>query len=173
MKPYFRGLLIAALHVALVSSLGAKLLYDRATRPRVWVRAAPYDPELPIRGRYVSIRLQMVGMGFAVPTAWDKEGHPRAGYSSARLEVQNGQLVAVYSDRSSDTSVRVSFPDSVARVTLAEPVAFFIPEHIPDPSRRAAGEELWVEVTVPRKGPPRPIRLAVVKNGVFTPLNIR
>ena len=39
---------------------------------------------------------------------------------------------------------------------LAEPVAFFIPEHIPDPSRRQEGEELWVEVTIPKKGPPRP-----------------
>ena len=37
---------------------------------------------------------------------------------------------------------------------LEQPVAFFIPEHVPDPSRRGLGEELWVEVTLPRKGPP-------------------
>ena len=48
---------------------------------------------------------------------------------------------------------------------LAEPVAFFIPEHVPDPSRRPAGEELWAEVTIPRSGPPRPIRLGVMKDG--------
>ena len=27
------------------------------------------------------------------------------------------------------------------------------------------------QVTLPKKGPPRPIRMAVKKNGVFTPLN--
>ena len=46
-----------------------------------------------------------------------------------------------------------------------------IPEHVPDPSRRPAGEELWVEVTIPRAGAPRPIRLGVKKDRVLTPLN--
>jgi hypothetical protein len=40
-----------------------------------------------------------------------------------------------------------------------EPVAFFLPEHAADPSRLSPGKELWVEVSVPRKGPPRPIQL--------------
>ena len=52
-----KGLVIAAVHVGLVASLGAKLLYDRATRPRVWALTTPYDPNLPIRGRYVSLQL--------------------------------------------------------------------------------------------------------------------
>jgi hypothetical protein len=58
------------------------------------------------------------------------------------------------------------------RWVLALPVAFFIPEHVLDPSRRPAGEELWVEVTVPGKGPPRPIRLGVKKDGALTPLDL-
>jgi hypothetical protein len=53
-----------------------------------------------------------------------------------------------------------------------EPLVYFIPEHAPDPSRRAADEELWVEVTLPKKGPLRPIRLGVKKGGVLTPLPI-
>lgn len=56
---------------------------------------------------------------------------------------------------------------------LNEPVAYFIPEHVPDPSRRPAGEELCVEVTRPRHGMPRPIRLGVKRNGVLTPLELR
>jgi hypothetical protein len=40
---------------------------------------------------------------------------------------------------------------------------------VPDPSIRAPGEELWVEVTLPRRGPPRPIRLGVKKDGVMIP----
>jgi hypothetical protein len=112
MTPLAKGLLVAGLHVALTASLGAKLLMDRATRPRVWVHVLPVDPDSPLRGRYVRLRIK-------------------------------------------DSSERL---------------AFFIPEHIPDPSIRAADEELWAEVTLPRKGPPRPIRLAVKKDGVLTPL---
>ena len=112
MKPLTRGLIVAGIHVALTASLGGKLLLDRATRPRVWVHVLPVDPDSPLRGRYVRLRI-------------------------------------------ADTEDRL---------------AFFIPEHVPDPSFRAPGEELWAEVTLPRKGPPRPIRLAVKKDGVLTPL---
>ena len=52
-----RSLIVAILHLAIVASLGGKLLFDRATRPRVWARAAPFDPALPIRGRYVRLLL--------------------------------------------------------------------------------------------------------------------
>jgi hypothetical protein len=43
---------------------------------------------------------------------------------------------------------------------------------VKDPSRREPDEELWVEVTVPARGAPRPIRLGVKKNGVVTPLEL-
>ena len=65
MRALQKGLLLAALHVALVCSLGAKLFYDRATRPRVWIQVATYDPNLPIRGRYLMFSLQLPGEGFA------------------------------------------------------------------------------------------------------------
>jgi hypothetical protein len=56
-------------------------------------------------------------------------------------------------------------------LVLAEPLAYFIPEHAPDPSRRAPGEELWVEVTIPRAGAPRPIRLGVKRDGELKPID--
>jgi hypothetical protein len=41
-------------------------------------------------------------------------------------------------------------------------------------SRRQEGEELWVEVTIPKKGPPRPIRLGVKKgDGAIIPLALK
>jgi hypothetical protein len=48
-----KGLLLGALQLALVLSLGGKLLFDRMTRPRLWGLAQAYDPELPIRGGYL------------------------------------------------------------------------------------------------------------------------
>ena len=91
---------------------------------------------------------------------------------NAKLGVENGRLVAFPSNDWTGIQVaRLTRGDETV-VALEEPVDFYIPEHIPDPSRRLPGERLWVEVTVPPKGTPRPIRLGVKKNDVLTPLNI-
>ncbi len=147
-----RGIVIGAVQVAMVLSLAGKMLIDRATMPRVWVLTAPYDPSLPIRGRYVSLRLLI-----------DAPGFDSNQYSHARLEVRNGKLTAVVAQDG----------ELIQNGRLFAPVDYFIPEHADDPSQRPAGEELWVEVTVPPKGPPRPIRLGTKKSGVLTPLDLR
>ena len=168
MRVSYKGLILAGLQLLLVASLGAKLLIDRATLPRVWVKAAPYDPNLPIRGRYLSLLLEVQTPPGLLP----------ATYSGVRatLRVENNHLIAVPAEYNQDgvliSSWKPRSPDVPAIVTLLEPVAFFIREHIQDPSRRPRGEELWVEVTVPKKGPPRPIRLGIKKDGVFTPLSL-
>lgn len=162
-----KGLLIALVQMALVGSIGAKLLADRASLPRVWVATAPVDPDLPIRGRYVRLFV-VVDAQRSAP-----EREPRDDMFRARLVAQDSRLVAV-----EDWTGR-HWASSAARCsgercwTLTEPVAYFIPEHVADPSRREPGEALWVEVTVPRKGAPRPIRLGVKRNDALTPLEIR
>jgi hypothetical protein len=157
-----KGLIVAVLHVALVASLGAKLLVDRATRPRVWARVGPVDPSLPIRGRYVQLRVEG-----AVDDEVDKKYEGR--FTPA---VRDRALVFFPTSENSGRSGRVvERPDGRRVAILHEPLAFFIPEHVPDPSIRAAGEELWVEVTLPRRGAPRPIRLGVMKDGTLAPLN--
>jgi hypothetical protein len=123
-----KGLILAGLHCAMVLSLTGKLLYDRATYPRVWVKTAPYDPSLPIRGRYLSLQLS------------PEPGNPHA-----------------------------------ARIS-GERVLFFLPEHTLDFENRRFGAnaaELWAEVTIPAKGPPRPIRLGLRKDGRIEPLETR
>jgi hypothetical protein len=52
-----KGIILAALQCALVLSVTGKLYYDRARCPRIWVKTLPYDPTLPIRGRYLSLVL--------------------------------------------------------------------------------------------------------------------
>lgn len=142
MTAFSKGLILCAAQVALVASLGAKLMLDRATLPRVWAKAVPFVPNLPVRGRYVRLKILTTPSGFTDGTL----------YSTAALSVADGQLVSRPDEGS---NVHVSISDG----SIAEPVAFFISEHEPDPSRHQPGEELWVEVTVPKKGPPRPIRL--------------
>ena len=139
MTPLLRkGLVVAALHVALVAGVGATLLVDRATKPRVWARTAPYDPELPIRGRYVRLRLEAVpAPGFDAPLAYDR---------NVTLSTRNGQLVATPADSGANLA-RITAREGERIALLAIPVAYFISEHIPDPSARKPDEELWVEVT--------------------------
>ena len=161
-----KGLIVAAIHLALVSSLGAKLLIDRATRPRVWARTAPVDPNLPIRGRYVQLRIE--GRASGEQSDWWE-------WAPVTLRVDNGVLMFDRVDESAGSRLRARTTatrggDRVAQ--LNQPLAYFIPEHVPDPSRRGPGEELWVEVTLPKAGPPRPIRLGVKKDGVLTPLDL-
>jgi hypothetical protein len=174
MKPFAKSLVIAAVQIALVASLGGKLLYDRATRPRVWALTAPYDPDLPIRGRYVSLRLLVEPRGIDGTSSGSRQS-PRP----VVLHVEDDGLIADASPVSheplpSDLHVRLISGRNGVMAILEEPVAFFIPEHVPDPSRRPLGEELWVEVTVPRKGPPRPIRLGVrTGDGPIMPMALR
>jgi hypothetical protein len=188
-----KGILLAATHLVLVLSLGGKLLLDRATRPRFWLKTAPVDPNLPIRGRYVSLRVEVPASGLELPPLrprppylkdadpWPSrwETHPvqvdltpAQGGLQAHKAPPGGKGEVSYESNAFIPETNRSLPLEQWTVTLREPLAFFIPEHVPDPSRRLAGEELWVEVTLPKKGPLRPIRLAVKKNGVLTPLNL-
>jgi len=157
-----RGLVIAALHLAMVASLGGKLLADRAMRPRVWARAAPFDPNLPIRGRYVRLRVEA-----AAPAGIDQRA-----ISNVRLSTDGDRLIATPTNDSDGLYARAIGRNGEQVIVVERWLAFFIPEHVPDPSIRQPGEELWVEVTLPRQGPPRPIRLGVRKDGQLTPLEI-
>lgn len=180
MTPQVRkGLAVAALHVAIVASLGATLLVDRATRPRVWARAAPVDPNLPIRGRYVSLRVEAEigpGLNLSVPdTTTMPDGRvvttSFVSPTPVALVVRNDTLVALPTNGHGIPRATMRIREGKRVALLAEPLAYFIPEHAIDPSLRPAGEELWVEVTVPASGAPRPIRLGVKRGGVLTPLS--
>lgn len=165
MKPVYRGVAVAVLQCLMVLGVAGKYALDRERLPRVWAKAAPVDPYLPVRGRYVSLRLQV-------------EASPEAAqWMSARLSAVEGRLVATQDPTGSvhimPEGARRTRGAMAAQWVLVEPVAFFIPEHVPDPSRLAAGEELWVEASVPARGSPRPIRLGVKRDGVLTPLELR
>lgn len=156
-----KGLIVAAAQVIVVSSVGAKFLMDRAQYPRVWVLTQPYDPDLPIRGRYVRLAA-VVNVGIKLA---ESEGTAQP----VSLKARDGQLVALH-DPKGKHWVRQTRCGENACWILQEPLAYFIPEHVEDPSRRPAGEELWVETTVPPTGPPRPIRLGVRSQGELRPL---
>jgi len=157
MTPFAKGLAVGAAQVLLVAGIGAKFLHERASYPRLWVETAPYDPDLPIRGRYVNIALLVQA---------DREA-PGAGavrepdMFMARLEARGDRLVAVQDDENGRHWVRSGLCGDKACWQLSEPLAYFIPEHAIDPSRPQEGKSLWAEVTLPPTGAPRPVRLDV------------
>jgi len=165
MKTVYKGILVGLLHLLIVSSLGAKLLYDRETLPRIWVKTVPFDPNMPIRGRYVRLQVEMELSGFSPdPRSPGSNDRPQQAYRRANLSAEDGQLVATVDQRKGSVSIIVGSENEDTVTRLREPLAFFIPEHVGDPSRRSAHEELWVELTVPKTGPPRPIRLGGKKS---------
>jgi len=178
MKLVHKGILLAVLQVTLVCSLGAKLLYDRAHRPRIWIKAAVFNPDLPIRGRYLSLNVAVPAEGFSLRSqpsmyAKDKDGKPvMQEYpvpNRGDLVLRDQDLIAVANpDGEYWVTIRHN-GDGLEAVVRAE-TTYFLPEHGPDLWRRQPGEELWIEATIPRKGPPRPIRLGMKRDGVLTPL---
>ena len=148
-------------HVLLVCGIGGKYALDRARYPRAWVLAVPVDPDSLTRGRYVSLQL------CPVSTQTSNE-FP----SPVKLRIDRGQLVADPAAR--DSRLHTVEVARLSRACLADPVAFYIPEHAPDPSRLRAGEELWVETSVPTSSMPRPVRLGIKRDGgPIEPLALR
>jgi hypothetical protein len=92
----------------------------------------------------------------------------------AKLAVNGNKLVAIrISDNDDDSSGQNVIAVSRAscdRMRLSDPVNFYLAEHATSPLPVRPGQELWVEVTVPPKGPPRPIQLALKDNGAWKPL---
>lgn len=175
-----KGLAVALLHLLVVGSLGAKLLYDRSHRPRVWVRVANYDPDLPIRGRYLSLSLEIPTEGITVTKSAysysrDKDGKPifwpEARPGRCDLVLRNNILTAVGSEQGQYTLFVRQFRDQPSVVLVNTMTPFFIPEHLDTRAIRNA-QQLWMEATIPRKGPPRPIRLAAKQDGVLSPFEI-
>ena len=122
-----KGLILGAFQCLLALSVSGKLLYDRSTCPRVWVKTAQWDPNLPIRGRYLALRLE------------PERDAPWYAKTNNRM------------------------------------VLFFVPEHtLPFETIRGRrnAPALWAEVTIPRNGPPRPIRLAIKRAGRLEPLEV-
>jgi uncharacterized membrane-anchored protein len=184
------SIVLLLIQLALVSSIAGKYLYQRRSCPRVWVRTAAYDPELVMRGRYLRLQLTVNGCESTLPSALhaifprNSDGTTKpSGFRvnwqgaiqfRAKLKVEGNKLLAIRipeADQSSKGVGVTAWPDSSCdTMRLDEPVDFYIAEHAADPTRLKPGQELWMEVTIPPNGPPRPLQLALKDNGAWTPL---
>jgi hypothetical protein len=192
MKPLTKAIVVALIQVLIVGSLGAKLLYDRRTRPQAWFKTERYDPNLPIRGRYLSLQVEVSDrrspeelqqMFNGEIQLYEKQRSQfMTFYSFGRecgsIDVQGGKPVPVFDGSPAWNCDNLTFErwrrneQTVLRV--AEPVLFFISDTAKDPTRLQIGDELWVLATIPRRGLPRPIALGVKKGGqgAMSPLSL-
>jgi hypothetical protein len=185
------GVSIALLifQLLVVSSVAGKYLWQRWRCPRVWTRAAAIDPELPMRGRYLSLQLTVDGCQSTLPSAKfatfprDVSGaikpgpyvlRPQPVMFRANLKVQNNRLVALRIEGQEDSSagqeISATPGASCDQLRLSDPVNFYIADTAKSPLPLGPNQELWIEVTVPPTGPPRPLALALKDNGAWKPL---
>jgi len=193
MKLARTSLVLLLIQLAIVSSIAAKYLYQRWSCPRVWTRTVAFDPELVMRGRYLSLQLIVDGCQSTLPSAEmaamprNMEGVPTGKTFSirsaqqvdfpAKLKVEGNKLVAIRipedDSRTGGQTIIASPGSSCDNFRLQEPVDFYIAEHAAIASTSKAGQELWIEVTVPPKGPPRPIQLALKDGDAWKPLGFQ
>jgi hypothetical protein len=177
-----KAILLALIQIALVLSIAGKYLYERKTCPRVWVRTAQFDPNMPLRGRYLALQLSVDACDKSLQGQMHRRTPVRPRVDPDRISVpvrstvRAGKLVVVAaSDRGRPEMTQYlwfSPGESCDRAVLSESVEYFIADTARSPFPLQPGQELWVEVTVPPMGPPRPIQLATSKDGVFTPLKL-
>jgi hypothetical protein len=182
MKQSHAALTLLLVQLLLVLSVAGKYLYERKTRPRIWARATQYDPNQPLRGRYLA--LQLLVDACALPR---DQNHYQKGYKiftdgeepgswkwNVSLAVEDGHLVPTLQDHPKtpidiqELMLRTDRPCN--RVPIRSEVEFFIPDTAKGPFPLKPGQELWVEVTMPPTGPPRPIQLALSTGAGFHPL---
>jgi len=180
---------LLAIQLLLVSAVAAKYSWQRWRCPRVWARTAAYDSGLPMRGSYLATQLIVDGCQSTLPSAKaaqfprDYNGAVKPGpyvmrpvpvSFRANLKVETGRLIAVEieGDESGRAGEEVSAVPGAPcdQMRLTTPTDFYIAEHAASPLPLKPGQELWIEVTVPPKGPPRPLQMAVKDNGVWKPL---
>lgn len=170
-----RAVLLIAIQCLLVTSIAGKYLYERATCPRVWVKVAQYDPNLPMRGRYLALSPLVDACSLprdkdSMPEwmAYSDHKHPewtwhvRVKAIDGKLVVENARNVL---PRSETQTIWLQADKPCDSVPLTPGVDFFIPDTATPPFPLKRGQALWAEVTVPPLGPPRPIQLALNDNG--------
>jgi hypothetical protein len=179
------GLVVLAIQVLLVLSIGAKYAWERHHCPMVWAKAQQYDPDQPLRGRYIGLSLHANACGLLRGRQRKDfepliSGRPRSGPVESEEwrvvpGVRDGVLTPVVVDETrpgptQELTLDTGMPCEYARLSGVSD--FFIPEHAKSPFPLEKGQELWALVTVPPSGPVRPVKLAVSDASGFHVLSL-
>jgi len=179
-----KGVAVLAVQMALVLSIAAKYAWERHVCPMVWTRATQFDPQEPLRGRYLALQLRASACGLSKNDA--ENAYINRSFVGRKNELgsqgwtvvpraENGRLVARPGDpKRPDQSehLMLNADEPCEYAILSGETEFFVSEHAKTPFPLAKGQELWALVTVPPSGPPRPVRLAVSDGKEFRVLDL-
>jgi hypothetical protein len=182
MNPRRKAAWLIVVQCVVICTVAGKYWYERATLPRIWVRAAQVDPDSLVRGRYLMLdplinacKLPRNEGNHAEEEEWDYSVHPprhipgRTWEWWVTTQAVNGQLavkdVAPSRYKAKGLSLLLREGKPCDRAQLQADLALYVPEKavITWPSQNEG--DVWVEVTVPKAGLPRPIQLATEVNG--------
>jgi hypothetical protein len=141
------------------------------------MRTAQFDPNLPLRGRYLALQLAVDACSLPRDSStwqsWNANGMGNWRWK-VRPVARDGKLVVELArDRTRpELTQQIFLPKDrpCDRAALQDAAEYFIGDRDKSPFPLKPGEELWVEVTVPPVGPPRPIQLAISDAQGFRPL---
>jgi hypothetical protein len=184
-KPIRAGAILLIVQLLLVLTIAGKYLYERKTRPRIWVLSAQYDPNMPLRGRYLALQLRVDTCNLPHDHAHFTEGYkdangviqdPGSWNWNVTLTSENGHLVPKLNDHPNNPNdneyLTQHANQSCNQIPIPSQVEYFIPDTAKTPFPLKPGQQLWVEVTMPPSGPPRPIQLAISSEAGFQPLHL-
>jgi hypothetical protein len=165
--PVVSGLVIAAVHAAIVLSLGVQAAIGRDRLPRAWAQAAAGARSNRVHGRYITLNLVPVTDAGLKPRVDLINDRTVARRTPIALEARDGRLLAHAAVASRVDLVRVNTSESGM---IGDRLDYFLPPGAPDPMPLLGAGQLWVEASVPAQGPPRPLRLGVMRNGRIEPI---
>jgi hypothetical protein len=175
------GMILLVVQLLIVLSIAGKFLYERRFYPRVWTRARQVDPNLPLRGRYLALQIMIDACSLPKDAQYYRPGgRPDIGSLTSGWSwfvvpaPVNGRLAArLANPKSENDQAQYIFLEEHLPCTLtpfSSGQLYFIPDTSSPPFPLKPGQELWVEVTLPPSGPPRPIQLAISDPSGFHPL---
>ena len=189
-----RGIVLLVVQCVLVLSTAGKYVWERHTRPAVWVRVELFDRnglqvvDRDPDDRYVEVQLLADACGLPARTheeesdinlAEEQRGiykrHP-VRRDQVRTIARDGKLMVVDAESPAVHDRQQMYWDlrkPCTEARLLEIVKFYVPSAEAMPTQLKPGDSLWALVTVPKQGPPRPIELAVSDATGFHPLDMK
>jgi hypothetical protein len=171
------GLVVVLVQAALAAGLFFKLEREQRLLPTVWVKVVEYTPSESFRGQRIWLTLEVTPADGRYPEP-DPDEQPfprrlnprrRPPSRATRLFVRGNRLMADVSRNAFGYYVVArTRPDGGVRLVLPRVVSVFVPKDAPEPPRPESADELLVEVGVSESAPPRPLRLAIRRDGVLT-----
>jgi hypothetical protein len=168
-RPLVSAVLIGLLHAAIVLAIGVQAAVDRGRLPRAWALARPDTPSSAAHGRYLRLHVVPALETGLVPKLDTVNGRTFVRPAPVALEARNGRLLAHGAPAS---RVHLGYPGDrqEGEAVLRPAIELYVPASDGPASAVLGQGELWVEVSVPRQGPPRPLRLGTMKDGRIVPI---